>query len=256
MKVVILAGGLGTRLSEETIIKPKPMVEIGGKPMLWHIMNIYAAYAFKEFVVALGYKGEMIKEYFINYHYLSRNLSVRLDTGNVTIHDGSNEDWLIHLLDTGLATQTGGRIKRAIEFIGHEPLMLTYGDGVSNINITKLLAFHRSHGKLATITAVRPTARFGQMVIDGEKVIQFEEKPQIGEGWINGGFFVLQPEVIEYIQGDQTIWEREPLERLASEGQLIAYRHDDFWHCMDTLRDTQLLEKYWAEGNAPWKIWA
>jgi glucose-1-phosphate cytidylyltransferase len=255
MKVVILAGGLGTRLAEETTVKPKPMVEIGGKPMLWHIMNIYAAFGFKEFVVALGYKGEIIKDYFINYHYRARDLSVQLNTGDVSLHAGASEDWVVHLLDTGQATQTGGRVKRLAEFIGREPFMLTYGDGVSNINIPELLAFHQSHGKLATITAVRPPARFGQMAFDGEKVTHFEEKSQIGEGWINGGFFVLQPDIVDYIRGDQTAWEGEPLERLAEEGQLLAYRHNDFWQCMDTLRDVQLLDKLWLEGHAPWKIW-
>ncbi len=255
MKVVILAGGLGTRLSEETTVKPKPMVEIGGKPMLWHIMSIYAAHGFKEFVLALGYKGEMIKDYFLNYHHRARDLTVRLDTGQVSLHDGSSEDWTVHLLDTGLATQTGGRLKRAAEFIGNEPFMMTYGDGVSNIDIRGLLAFHQSHGRLATITAVRPPARFGQMVFDGEQVSRFEEKPQIGEGWINGGFFVLQPEICQYIPGDDTAWEREPLERLAVEGQLAAYRHEDFWYCMDTLRDVQLLDRLWSEGKAPWKTW-
>lgn len=223
--------------------------------MLWHIMNIYAAFGFKEFVIALGYKGEMIKDYFINYHYLARDLSVRLDTGIVTVHQGASEDWVVHLLDTGQTTQTGGRVKRLAEFIGREPFMLTYGDGVSNINISELLAFHQGHGKLATITAVHPPARFGQMTFDGEKVTRFEEKPQIGEGWFNGGFFVLQPGIVDYIQGDQTAWEGEPLERLAVEGQLVAYRHNDFWHCMDTLRDVQRLDKLWLEGHAPWKIW-
>lgn len=255
MKVAILAGGLGTRLSEETTVRPKPMVEIGGKPMLWHIMNIYAAFGFKEFVIALGYKGEIIKDYFINYHYRARDLSVQLDTGDVSLLQGTSEDWVVHLLDTGQATQTGGRVKRLAEFIGREPFMLTYGDGVSNINISDLLDFHRKHRKLATITAVRPPARFGQMAFDGEKVTHFEEKPQIGEGWINGGFFVLQPEIVDYIQGDQTAWEGEPMERLALDGQLVAYRHNDFWHCMDTLRDVQLLDKLWLEGHAPWKIW-
>ena len=255
MKVAILAGGLGTRLTEETIIKPKPMVEIGGKPILWHIMKIYAAHGFKEFVIALGYKGEIIKDYFLNYRYSAHSLTADLDSGNVIIHDGASEDWTVHLLDTGLSTQTGGRVKRVAEFIGREPFMLTYGDGVSNINIPALLDFHRSRRKLVTITAVRPPARFGQMVIEGEQVTHFEEKPQIGEGWINGGFFVLQPEIIQYIQGDQTAWERGPLERLAAEGQLVAYQHDDFWYCMDTLRDVNFLDKLWLEGSAPWKVW-
>lgn len=254
MKVAILAGGLGTRLSEETTVKPKPMVEIGGKPMLWHIMNIYAAYGHKEFVIALGYKGEIIKDYFFNYHSRARNLTVKLHTGEVSIHNGSSEDWTVHLLDTGAETQTGGRVKQMAEFIGNEPFMLTYGDGVSNVNINQLLDFHQSHRKLATITAVRPAARFGQMTFDGNQVKRFEEKPQTGEGWINGGFFVLQPEIIDYIKDNQIAWEREPLEHLASDGQLAAYRHPDFWQCMDTLRDVYLLDKLWAEGNAPWEI--
>jgi len=255
MKVAILAGGLGTRLSEETTVKPKPMVEVGGKPILWHIMKIYAAYGFKEFVIALGYKGEIIKDYFINYHYRARNITVELSSGNLTTHNGESEDWIVHLLDTGPDTQTGGRVKRVTEFIGDEPFMLTYGDGVANINIPALLEFHKTQGKLVTLTAVRPAARFGQMVIEGGRVVEFKEKPQIGEGWINGGFFVLQPEIRDYIRDDQVAWEREPLERLASEGQLVAYQHNDFWHSMDTLRDVQLMDKLWAEGNPPWKIW-
>ena len=256
MKVAILAGGLGTRLSEETTVKPKPMVEIGGKPILWHIMNIYASYGFKEFVVALGYKGEIIKDYFINYHYRSRSLTVQLKTGNITVHNDQGEDWTVHLLDTGVDTQTGGRIKRISEYLGDtETFMLTYGDGVSNVNLTKLLEFHRSNGKLATLTAVRPPARFGQMVFSGDRVSQFEEKPQIGEGWINGGFFVLEPGIKNYIENDMSIWERSPLEKLSSDGELMAYRHEDFWQCMDTIRDVHNLEKQWQEGNAPWKIW-
>ncbi|MBT7600416.1 MAG: glucose-1-phosphate cytidylyltransferase [Anaerolineae bacterium] len=253
MKVVILAGGLGTRLSEETARKPKPMVEIGDRPMLWHIMSIYAAHGFKEFVVALGYKGEVIKDYFLNYHHRSRSLSVNLQSGEVSVHNGSSEDWTVHLLDTGAKTQTGGRVKRAAAFIGEEPFMLTYGDGVSNVNISELVRFHHEQKKLVTITAVRPPARFGQMIFDGERVSEFVEKPQIGEGWINGGFFVLQPEIVNYIDGDQSIFEREPLEQIAKKGELAAYRHQDFWHCMDTLRDVKTLNSLWLEGNAPWK---
>ncbi len=255
MKVAILAGGLGTRLSEETTVKPKPMVEIGGKPILWHIMNIYAAYGFKEFVVALGYKGEVIKDYFLNYHYRSRSLTVKLDTGNVTLHEGDGEDWIVHLLDTGMNTNTGGRVKRVAQFIGNEPFMMTYGDGVSNVDIPQLIEFHRKQGKLATLTAVRPPARFGQMLLDDGKVAEFQEKPQIGEGWINGGFFVLQPEVVNYIQDDHTAWEFESLEKITAEGQLAAYQHEDFWQCMDTIRDVNLLERLWSEQKAPWKIW-
>ena len=255
MKVAILAGGLGTRLSEETVVKPKPMVEIGGKPILWHIMKSYATYGFNEFVIALGYKGEVIKDYFLNYRYRARNLTVCLGTGDVTVHDGSHEDWIVHLLDTGLATQTGGRIKRVAKFIGNEPFMLTYGDGVSNINFKTLLNFHLSHGKLATLSAIRPPARFGQMELKNKQVLHFEEKPLLGEGWVNGGFFVLQPEVKNYIEGDDTVWELEPLESLAAAKQLCAYCHEDFWHCMDTFRDVHVLEKLWAQGNPPWKQW-
>ncbi|MBI5294291.1 MAG: glucose-1-phosphate cytidylyltransferase [Chloroflexi bacterium] len=255
MKVAILAGGLGTRLSEETTIKPKPMVEIGGKPILWHIMKTYSSFGFKEFVVALGYKGEMIKDYFLNYHHYSHNLTVQIETGAVTIHKRESEDWTIHLLDTGYETQTGGRVKQVAEFVGDEPFMLTYGDGVSNVNIAELLDFHRRHGKLATLTAVRPPARFGQLIFDGDQINRFEEKPQVGEGWINGGFFVLQPEIVRYVDGNSTYWEREPLERLSADNQLAAYRHADFWQCMDTLRDKKMLEGLWQDGVAPWKVW-
>ncbi|MBM3130778.1 MAG: glucose-1-phosphate cytidylyltransferase [Chloroflexi bacterium] len=254
MKVAILAGGLGTRLSEETVLKPKPMVEIGGKPILWHIMQIYAAYGFKEFVIALGYKGEIIKDYFLNYHYHARDLTVRLGDGNVAVHNHSGEDWIVHLLDTGLETDTGGRVKRIVQFIGNETFMLTYGDGVSDLNIHRLVEFHRCHGKLATVTAVRPPARYGSIVFDGDLVTRFAEKPQVGEGWINGGFFVLEPAVVNYIPSDDTNWAVEPMERLAVEGQLAAYRHADFWQCMDTLRDVRLLEDLWATGQAPWKV--
>lgn len=256
MKTAILAGGLGTRLAEETEIKPKPMVEIGGKPILWHIMKIYAAYGFKEFVVALGYKGEIIKDYFINYHYRARSLTVDLKSGNVTPHEQPNEeDWLVHLLDTGLESSTGGRIKKIAEFIGNEPFMLTYGDGVSDINISALLNFHRAQGKLATVTAVRPPARFGGINFNGDRVTAFAEKPQVGEGWINGGFFVLEPGITKYIPDDVTPWEADPMENLAKDGELSAYRHDSFWQCMDTLREVQMLERLWRQGNAPWKIW-
>ncbi|MBI5840038.1 MAG: glucose-1-phosphate cytidylyltransferase [Chloroflexi bacterium] len=255
MKVGILAGGLGTRLSEETTIKPKPMVEVGGKPMLWHIMNIYAAYGYKEFVVALGYKGELVKDYFLNYRHHARSLTVDLASGSVSIHEGDHEDWIIHLLDTGTETNTGGRVKRVAEFIGNEQFMLTYGDGVCNVNIPALIEFHKKQKTLVTLTAVRPPARFGQMVIEDNRVIQFKEKPQIGEGWINGGFFVLEPGIVNYIEGDHTAWEFESLEQLAAEGQVSAYQHEQFWQCMDTLRDVHLLDKLWQEGRAPWKTW-
>lgn len=255
MKVAILAGGLGTRLSEETIVKPKPMVEVGGKPILWHIMNIYASHGYKEFVIALGYKGEIIKDYFLNYHYHSHSLTVQLKTGDIKIHNNEGEDWIVHLLDTGADSNTGGRVKQAAEFIGNEPFMLTYGDGVSNVNIPQLIEFHKEQNKLVTMTAVRPPARFGQMIIEDRRVVQFKEKPQIAEGWINGGFFVLQPEIIKYIKGDQTAWEYESLEIIAEDGQLSAYQHEGFWQSMDTIRDVHLLNKLWQEEKAPWKIW-
>jgi glucose-1-phosphate cytidylyltransferase len=255
MKVAILAGGLGTRLSEETSMKPKPMVEIGEQPILWHIMKYYAAYGFNEFVIALGYRGEVIKDYFLNYRYRSRSLTVCLSSGNISVHDGDGEDWTVHLLDTGLHTQTGGRVNRVAQFIGNETFMLTYGDGVANVDLNHLLAFHRSQGKLATVTAVRPPARFGGITFKGNLVANFVEKPQIGEGWINGGFFVLEPGVADYIEDDNVNWEKESMERLAAAKQLAAYRHNEFWQCMDTLRDVRLLESLWQEGKAPWKIW-
>jgi glucose-1-phosphate cytidylyltransferase len=255
MKVGILAGGLGTRLSEETDVRPKPMVEIGGQPILWHIMQTYRAWGFRDFVIALGYRGDVIKDYFVNYRYRSCSISVAMSSGRITFHDEEKEDWNVHLLDTGATTQTGGRVRRVGQFVGRETMMLTYGDGVSNVDIKRLLEFHRAHGKLATVTAVRPPARFGGLTFDGDRVTEFTEKPQIGEGWINGGYFVLEPEVMDYIAGDETIFEHDPLERLASEGQLMAYRHGEFWQCMDTLRDLRLLEGLWSQGNAPWKVW-
>jgi len=255
MKVAILAGGVGTRLVEETEVKPKPMVEIGGRPILWHIMRHYAQYNFKDFVIALGYKGEVIKKYMVDYANLNSNLTVNLSSGKVTTHGGFRPDWDVELVDTGIATLTGGRIKRLAPYIGNETFMLTWGDGVSDVNLNDLLAFHRRHGKLATLTAVRPPARFGHLVFDGDKVSQFSEKPQTMEGWINGAFFVLEPKVFEYIDGDDTQWEREPMERLAANGQLMAYRHTSFWQCMDTLRDKRLLEELWQAGKAPWKTW-
>ncbi len=256
MKVGILAGGLGTRLSEETVVKPKPMVEIGGKPLLWHIMRSFADYGFTEFVIALGYKGELIKDYFINYRKRTCNLTVRLSTGDLMVHNGHSEDWTIHLLDTGVKTQTGGRVKRISQYIGKEPFLLTYGDGVSNVNMHKLVEFHRSQKKIATITAVRPPARFGDLTFEGEMVSAFAEKPQTGEGWINGGFFVLEPEIVNYIDSDDTSFESTPMERLTRENQLMAYRHNDFWQCMDTLRDVHMLENMWASGNIPWRAQA
>lgn len=255
MKVIILAGGLGTRLTEETTVKPKPMVEIGGHPILWHIMKIYSAYGINEFIPTLGYKGEVIKNYFINYQNLKTSISVDISTGKITTYNNHDENWIVHLLDTGHDTQTGGRIKRAMQFTGKERVMATYGDGLANINIAKLLEFHKSHGKLATLTAVRPPARYGEISFEGDRVIGFTEKPQVGKGWINGGFFVLEPEVIDYINSDDMPFERYPLETLSKEGQLMAYRHEGFWQPMDVIREKQLLEKLWQSGDAPWKVW-
>jgi glucose-1-phosphate cytidylyltransferase len=255
MKVAFLAGGLGTRISEETEHKPKPMVEIGGQPILWHIMMHYHHYGFKDFAIALGYKGAVIKKYMVDYCALNSNLSVSFRNGQVKPHGGYELDWNVDLIDTGLSTNTGGRIKRLAPYVGRETFMLTWGDGVSDINLHELLAFHRSHGKLATLTAVRPPARFGHLDLDGDKISEFSEKPQTKEGWINGAFFVLEPEIFNYIDGDDTQWEKEPLERLAKDGQLMAYKHDGFWQCMDTLRDKHRLETLWNNGDAPWKTW-
>lgn len=256
MKVAILAGGVGTRLVEETEVKPKPMVEIGGRPILWHILKHYAHFGFNDFVIALGYKGEVIKKYMVDYANLNSSaMTVRMNTGKVDIDGGSRPDWTVQLIDTGISTLTGGRIKRLQPYIGDETFMLTWGDGVSDVNLQELLKFHKSHGKLATLTAVRPPARFGHMVFDGDRITQFLEKPQTGEGWINGAFFVVEPAVFDYIEGDDTQWELGPLERLAAEGQLMAYRHTSFWQCMDTLRDKKLLEDLWQHGGAPWKTW-
>lgn len=257
MTTVILAGGLGTRLAEETQVKPKPMVEIGGKPMLWHLMNIYAAYGFAEFIVALGYKGEYIKDYFLNFYALNNDLTIDLSNGETVMHHKRQPGWRVHLVDTGLDTDTGGRIKRLGEWIGNETFLLTYGDGVANINISDLVRFHRSHGKLATVSAVRPPARFGGLRLNGGgQIVEFTEKPQTGEGWINGGFFVLEPGVLDFIAGDRTVWEHEPLEALARDGELMAFCHEGFWQPMDTLREKMLLEKLWRSGDAPWRVWA
>ncbi|MCL5958747.1 MAG: glucose-1-phosphate cytidylyltransferase [Chloroflexi bacterium] len=255
MKVVILAGGLGTRLSEETEVRPKPMVEIGGRPILWHIMKHYSHFGFKEFLIALGYKGEMIKHYFLDYYALNGSMTISLSSGNVQVHDNACEDWVIHLIDTGVDTNTGGRVRRLGTWLRDESFMLTYGDGVSNVDLHDLLSFHRSHGHLATVTAVRPPSRFGGLVFDGDFVAEFTEKPQIGEGWINGGFHVFEPDIFRYLEGDQCSLEADALEHLAADRQLAAYRHPDFWQCMDTLRDKRLLESLWQEGRPPWKVW-
>jgi glucose-1-phosphate cytidylyltransferase len=255
MKAVILAGGLGSRLSEETIVKPKPMVEVGGRPILWHIMNIYSAGGVQEFVVALGYKAELIKSYFLNFYAINNDLTVDLGSGRTTIHDGAQPNWKVHLVDTGLHTQTGGRLRRLRPWLStDQTFMFTYGDGVADIDIQDLLRFHRSHGKLATVTTVHSPERFGRLAFEGNSVTSFREKPQAAE-WINGGYFVLEREAIDYIAGDDTIWERDPLEQLAADGQLMAYRHAGFWSCMDTLKEKNYLEELWSRGNAPWKIW-
>jgi glucose-1-phosphate cytidylyltransferase len=256
MKVMILAGGLGSRLAEETTIRPKPMVEIGGLPILWHIMSHYASFGHDEFVVALGYKGEEVKRYFADRCSLIGDLAIDLGAGNVESRGGRRPDWNVELIETGADTQTGGRIKRLQPYSGGGTFMLTWGDGVSDIDIDALVAFHKNHGKLCTMTAVRPPARFGHMEMDGDAIVEFSEKPQTGEGWINGAFFVCEPEIFDYIDGDTTPWEREPLERLAKDGQLMAYRHESFWQCMDTLRDKQHLQALWDSGQAPWKVWS
>ena len=255
MKAVILAGGLGTRLAEETEIKPKPMVEIGGRPILWHIMKMYARHGFSEFLIALGYKGDIIKRFFLDYYSLCGSMTIDVTNGKVEKHDGGREDWRVRLIETGADTQTGGRVKRLAPYLGDAAFMVTYGDGVSDVDIGAVLRFHRSHGRLATLTAVRPPARFGAMIFDGDLAVGFTEKPQIGEGWINAGFFVFEPAVLDYIGGDSSSLEAEALPRLAAERQLAAYRHDGFWQCMDTLREKHLLESLWQSGKRPWKTW-
>jgi glucose-1-phosphate cytidylyltransferase len=255
MKVVILAGGLGTRLSEETQVRPKPMIDIGAKPILWHIMKIYSAHGFNDFVVCCGYKGYMIKEYFANYVLHGSDVTFDLKTGTAEIHHREVEPWTVTLVETGEATQTGGRIKRVARYLDDEDFAMTYGDAVGPVDIRALVAFHKQQGKKATVTAVRPPARFGALESDGASVTRFTEKPPGGDAWINGGFFVLSREVLDYIDGDSTLWEQEPIERLANEGQLAAYHHDGFWQAMDTLRDRNALEELWASGSAPWKTW-
>ncbi len=257
MKAIILAGGLGTRLAEETSVRPKPMIEIGGRPILWHIMKMYSQFGINEFVICLGYRGYMVKEYFTNYGLHMSDVTVDLRLGSVEVHRNDSEDWKISLIDTGAMTMTGGRLRRAMPFIGNdESFCLTYGDGVSDVDIGGAIAFHRAHGKRATVTAVRPASRYGQLDLNGDAVRAFAEKPVEEGGWINGGFFVLSRDIADYLGDDDgCVWERDPLERLAAEGELRSFFHDGFWQPMDTLRDRQLLEGMWERGEAPWKTW-
>lgn len=255
MNVVILAGGMGTRLAEETEIRPKPMVEIGGRPIVWHIMKHYAHYGHKEFCIALGYKGNVIKHYFMDYAAVSTGLTVDLASGQMQMHSDGTENWKVHLIDTGIDTNTGGRLKRMQSRLQGETFLATYGDGVSNIDLDALVRFHHAHGRVATVTAVRPPARYGSILFDGDLVKVFSEKPQVGEGWISGGFFVFEPGIFEYLQDDHSSLEAHGLEKLAAARQLAAYRHHDFWQCMDTLRDRRLLETLWQTGRAAWKVW-
>lgn len=256
MKTVILCGGLGTRLSEETQVKPKPMVEIGGRPILWHIMKTYEYYGIKEFILALGYKGEVIKDYFINYHPHTSDVTVHLGSGKATYDNTRAEDWTIRMVNTGAQSMTGGRLHRLEQLLRPAgTFMVTYGDGVANVDIKALITFHRQHGRLATVTAVRPPARFGGLVIEDNQVIEFKEKPQTGESWINGGFFVFEPGIFDYLQGDTTVLEEEPLENLSRDGQLMAFQHFGFWHCMDTIRDRNSLERMWQKNQAVWRVW-
>jgi glucose-1-phosphate cytidylyltransferase len=258
-KLVILAGGLGTRLAEETEVRPKPMVEIGGKPILWHIMKSYAQHGVREFVVCLGYKGYVIKEYFANYFLHEADVTIDLAQNKLTVHDGRAEDWCVTLVDTGAATMTGGRLKRVAKYVAGETFCMTYGDGVGDVDITALLAAHKAGGRLATVTAVKPPGRFGALDFDqdgqGDRVTGFIEKPRGDGGWINGGFFVLEPETLDYVDGDETIWEQQPLQGLARDGQLNAFRHEGFWQPMDTVRDRLHLEELWSGDKAPWKTW-
>lgn len=255
MKAVILAGGLGTRIAEETSTRPKPMVEIGGKPILWHIMKVYSAHGIKDFVICCGYKGYMIKEYFANYFLHMSDVTFDMAHNSMSVHEQYAEPWKVTLVDTGESTMTGGRLKRVKEYLGDEDFCFTYGDGVGNVDITKLVQFHKSHGKKATLTATQPPGRFGALDMEGTEVKSFVEKPHGDGAYINGGFFVLNPTVIDLIENDSTIWERKPLETLSNEGQLQAFTHDGFWQPMDTLRDKQHLEELWTEGKAPWKVW-
>lgn len=256
MKVVILAGGFGTRIVEESHLKPKPMIEIAGKPILWHIMKIYSSYGLNEFIICLGYKGYVVKEYFYNYFLHNCDVTFDVRTQGMEIHQNTVEPWRVTLIDTGLATMTGGRVKRIRPYLGQETFMLTYGDGVSNIDVRSLLKFHKNHGKIATVTAVQPQGRFGALQIaESQGVESFQEKPDGDGAWINGGFFVLEPHIFDYIEGDSTVFEREPLEKLALAGELMAYKHTGFWQAMDTLRDKNFLEELWQSERAPWKVW-
>lgn len=255
MKAVILAGGLGTRLAEETSLRPKPMVEIGGRPVLWHIMKIFSAHGINDFVVCLGYKGYLIKEYFANYFLHMSDVTFDMVNNQTVVHQNNAEPWRVTLVDTGESTMTGGRLKRVRQYLGDEDFCFTYGDGVGDVNIGELIEFHRSQKRLATLTGVQPPGRFGALNLNGTRVANFEEKPHGDGGWINGGFFILSPNVIDYIEHDATVWERDPMERLAREGQLSAYLHQGFWQPMDTLRDKQHLEELWQSGSAPWKVW-
>lgn len=255
MKAVILAGGFGTRLSEETVGKPKPMVTIGGQPILWHIMKILDVYGIKEFVIALGYRGDVIKQYFLDFYALNNDITVDLANGRTTIHEGKQPDWTVHLVDTGLYTQTGGRLRRLRRWVEDGTFVFTYGDGVADIDVDALMRFHRAHGKLATVTSVRPPSRFGNLAFEGHAVSSFHEKVDLTESWINGGYFVLEPQAIDYVTGDDVAWEQAPVDGLARDGQLMGYRHPGFWSCMDTLKEKTALEELWSSESAPWRIW-
>jgi glucose-1-phosphate cytidylyltransferase len=255
MEAVILCGGQGTRLREETEFKPKPMVEIGGKPILWHIMKIYSAHAINDFILCLGYKGYVIKEYFANYFLHMSDVTFDMAGNKMEVHQNSAEPWKVTLVDTGENTMTGGRLKRVRQYLGNEAFCMTYGDGVADVDIAKLVAFHKRQGRLATLTAIQPPGRFGTINMDKQEIVSFEEKPHGSHGWINGGYFVLDPAVIDYIEGDHTVWERDTLERLAREGRLAAFLHTGFWHCMDNLRDKNYLDEVWNSGHVPWKVW-
>jgi glucose-1-phosphate cytidylyltransferase len=256
VKAVILAGGFGTRISEETHLRPKPLIEIGGMPILWHVMKTYSAHGIHDFVVCLGFKGYLIKEYFANYYLHTCDVSFDIANNSMEVHETTAEPWRVTLVDTGEATQTGGRLKRVGRYLeGEDEFCLTYGDGLSDVDISAVIAFHRAQGTLATVTAVQPPGRYGAMELGGDRIREFREKPAGDGGWVNGGFFVLRPEVLDYVAGDETVWEREPMDRLAAEGHLAAFRHDGFWHAMDTLRDKTVLERLWDLGEAPWRVW-